>query len=189
EGIGLWPQSSLDGKTLYYLEASRNAHPDDPQFAAAGMQLTSFDVGSRKSEAVLPGVPVFDYQVSADGKKVLYAQHDANGQSHLWMASLDRRFPPRQISTGDDDSPILLSNDDVVFRSQEKQTYYVYGMKADGSNRRKLFPDPVIRLTGASPDGEWITAWVALAGEETTLITEAYRIADGKKVRVCNFDR
>ena len=146
-----------------------------------------FDVSSAKSEAALPGVPVSQYRVSGDGKKVLYAQHDAGGHSHLWMASLDRRFPPRQISFGEDDSPVLLPNGDVVFRAQEKGAYYVYGMKADGSDRRKLLPASVIRLLGVSPDGQWIVTWVPSTGEDSTLVTEAYKIADGEKVRVCTF--
>ena len=187
EGYGLAPQLSADGKTVYYLQAGRNARSDDPQSSGVGMQLMRFDVASAKSEAVLPGVAVSQYRVSADGKKVLYTQHDASGHSHLWMASLDRRFPPRQISFGEDDSPILLPNGDVVFRTQEKGVYYVYGMKADGSDRRKLLTESVIRLVGVSPDGQWIVAWVASMGEDSTLVTEAYKIADGGKVRVCIF--
>src|SRR5438105_2527259 len=68
EGYGLAPQLSADGKTVYYLQAGRNARSDDPQSSGVGMQLMRFDVASAKSEAVLPGVAVSQYRVSSMGE-------------------------------------------------------------------------------------------------------------------------
>jgi Tol biopolymer transport system component len=187
EGYGFAPQLSPDGKTLYYLQTNRGKSGASNQRSSEGMQLMRFDGDSGTSEPLLPGVGVIQYQVSNDGKMVVYSRPYNSQQCHLWVASLDRRFAPQQISFGADDSPALLPSGDIVFRGQEKGAYYIYIMKVDGSGRRKLFAVSVIGLQAASPDGQWIVVWQPLKEAESNFLTQAYRLADGKTVRICNF--
>jgi len=44
---------------------------------------------------------------SRSEERDVYLPRGSNGQSHLWIALLDRRFPPRQISSGNDDTPFF----------------------------------------------------------------------------------
>jgi hypothetical protein len=59
-------------------------------------------------------------------------------------------------------------------------------MKGDGSGREKVFPSPVIRLLNVSPDGQWIVVWTSVEEENTSSTVLAYRLRDGKLVRLCN---
>lgn len=133
-------------------------------------------------------VIVSQFRVSADDRQVLYAALGKDNHTHLWLASPNRRFPPRQItSAGDDDEPFLLNNGDIVFRRLENGAYYAYRMKPDGSDLHKLLPNPIIRLPSVSPDEQWLIAWVPLPNEESASAVLAYRLADGSATRICDF--
>ena len=62
-------------------------------------------VDSGKSEAVFPGISMFAYDVSPDGKQVVYATAPRNAKSQLWLAALDRSSSPRQLSASGETMP------------------------------------------------------------------------------------
>ncbi len=64
----------------------------------ASAELRSVDLGSGKSDSVLPGVSVTDYEISRDEKEVAFTTTDSGGESQIWLAPLDRRTPPREIA-------------------------------------------------------------------------------------------
>jgi len=190
EGYAFFPELSRDGTVLYYLQASRRtanslrteeARPEETELVRA-------DLRTGTSEQLLSGVSIAHFQVSADGKQVLYAAKGKDNHSHIWLASRNRRFPPKQItSADDDDEPFLLNSGDIIFRRLENGAHYVYGMKQDGSELHKLLPTSIIRLPAVSPDGQWFIAWVSLPNEESGSAFQAYRVADGTAVRICDF--
>jgi len=53
-------------------------------------------VDSGRTDAVLPGVPMSEFDVAPDGQRVAFAALDAEGNSHVWVATLDRRVPPKR---------------------------------------------------------------------------------------------
>jgi len=55
------------------------------------------DVDSGRSEPLAPGFQPLDYAISRDGKQVVMEAPDGEGKPRLWLASFDRRSPPRQI--------------------------------------------------------------------------------------------
>ena len=59
-------------------------------------------------------------------------------------------------------------------------------MKEDGTGKEKVTPDPVIYLIAISPDGQWVVAWVAYQGEETTQALVAYPMGGGPKKLICS---
>ena len=187
EAIAFAPQISTDGKTLYYLAQSHRSPliaRDDDQ---GGSQLMRVDLASGASEPLLPGERVSEFQISADGKRILYTVRKDANQAHLWMASLDRRFPPRQVSSGNDDNPVFLPSGDILFCSTEGTTRYVYRMKPDGSDRHKLLPTPVVWRVTVSPDEQWVAASAPISGDESSIAFQAYHLADGKAVRICEY--
>ena len=71
---------SPDGKTLYYLRKAGAARG----FSAG--ELWAYDIPSRSSERVFPGVSVTTFDLSRDGKQVAFASIDNTGKSRIWIA-------------------------------------------------------------------------------------------------------
>jgi hypothetical protein len=123
-------------------------------------------LASGKVETVYPGYSIDSYSVSSDGKSVAFAQVDDKGHSSMWIARTDRRISPTRISSASsEDSPHFLPNGDIVFRALENGVNFLYRMKPDGSDRRKIIPDRILDLSGTSPDGRWIDVTRPHSGE------------------------
>ena len=191
EGYAFSPKLSPDGTVLYYLQASRGSTHSLPQVGTTRTEETELvraDLHTGASEQILSGASISQFQVSGDGKQVVYAAKGTDNHSHIWLASPSRRFPPKQVtSADDDDEPFLLNSGDIVFRRLESGAHYVYRMKPDGSELRKLLPTSIIRLPAVSPDGQSLIAWVSLPNEESGSAFQAYRLADGTVERLCDF--
>jgi len=188
EGYAYAPKFSADGKSVYYLQENRGSHTLREKTSVGeipGTKLIRTDLDSGTSETIISGVPIWQFSVSVDGKRVVYAGLE-KGLRHIWSAPTDRRSPPRQISNGNDDTTFLLDNGDIIFRTEESGNYFVYRMKADGSGRDKVLSSNVIRLFGVSPDREWIVVWMPVQDEKTSTAVQAYRSADGKFLRICD---
>jgi len=91
---------SPDRQKLYYLVRSGGG----AMFLDG--ELWEVDLRSRRTRAILPGFKVGSFDVSADGKRVVFAAADPKGRPRIWITALDGSSPPRQLSTGDDDHPI-----------------------------------------------------------------------------------
>jgi Tol biopolymer transport system component len=131
-------------------------------------ELWISDLVSHRAEPALPGVSISGYHVSADGKRILYSVVTPDQKSEIWLASAQRRFPPRRVSTGNDLRPLFGQAGDVYFMSSESNLNYLYRMKEDGAGRQKVSPRPILALRGISPDGKLALVWCALAEEEST---------------------
>jgi len=189
EGNASRSSFSPDGKKLYYL-VLRESH--DVRFLVGGRRvgggLWTFDLDSKRSERLLPELSMTHYSVSSDGQRVVFAATDAEGRSHLWLASLSRRFSPRQFpSSTEEDNPIFSPSNDVFFRAAEGKSNFLYRMKEDGTGRQKVTPDAIIGLQSLSPDGQWLSAQVEFSAEERYFGTVAYPISGGSGILVCDF--
>ena len=142
-----------------------------------------FETGRR--ERLLPGTLVSDYDVSPDGAEVVFSAADTENRSHLWLASLNFGFPPRQlVSNVNEDEPYWDSKGYVYFRAAEGKSNYLYRMRKDGSERIKLLRDPILDIQALSPNGRW--AIVAQAkGQGPTARILATPLDGGPPVTVC----
>ncbi len=187
EGNASWPSFSPDGKKIYFMVLGES---HEIRFFAGGFVpggLWVFDLGSKRTERLLPGLSMTRYSVSSDGKRVAFAAADVGGKSHLWLASLSRRFSPRQIpSSTEEDSPVFGPSDDVFFRAAEGKDYFLYRMKEDGTGRQKVTPDPIMGLQSVSPDGKWVAAAVEVAAEERYFAVVAFPTSGGPGIPVCD---
>jgi hypothetical protein len=122
--------------------------------------LWTKDLANGKTERILTSISSRTYSVSRDGKQVVYASTDPNGNSSVWIAPTNRRSSPTRISPAGaiDDSPAFLADGDVVFRSVEGGFNFLNRMKSDGSGRRKIATQRVIDVVSVSPDGRWVVA-------------------------------
>ena len=150
EGNAYAASFSSDGNKLYYLMANGKA---------SDYELWVRDLTDGKTEKFLPGYSISAYSVSVDGREVAFEMEDQNGRSSLWVAPTSRRSSPVRISSsGNDDFPIFLPDGELVFRSVENGTNFLYRTKADGTSRRKVIPGRVFDVYSASSDGRWIVA-------------------------------
>jgi hypothetical protein len=125
-------------------------------WAPSSAELRSLDLASGKTDSVLLGVSVTDYDMSGDETEVAFTTTDSGGASQIWLAPLDRRTPPRRIAAGDQVS--FGAQGDLVFRSLEGTTNFPVRIKKDGSGREPITSAPILEKFDLSPDGEWIIA-------------------------------
>jgi eukaryotic-like serine/threonine-protein kinase len=184
EGNAFATWFSAVGNKLYYLMQS-GQNP--------GIEMWSKELSSGKSErivsasAILPGAILEFYDVSHDGKRVAFSMKDQSGISHVWLAPMDHRSPPRQLASAtSEDTPRFLPNGDLVLRSTEGEQNFIYRTRPDGSDRRKISPDPILDLRSLSPDGRWVTAFNKGADEEHAGGVSAIPVDGGPSIRVCN---
>jgi hypothetical protein len=172
---GTIPVFSRDGKSVFYL---RSESPGPPT------ELWRADVGSEKSEKVLPGIFMAEFDLSDDAREVLYSVQLPGKPSQVWVASLDRRSAPQLISSSGGDSPYFGPDGRIVYRSFDGTNYYLEQMNRDGSRRSKVVPYPIGNVISISPDRRWITTAGAIPGVGGG--TFAVPIAGGAPRRICS---
>jgi eukaryotic-like serine/threonine-protein kinase len=162
QGFAEGPRFSRDGKKLYYLV---RRHGLSGQFVSG--ELWVADLTNNRSERALSGFEVTGFDVSADGKEVVFSAKDKDNVPGLWLASLDLQFSPRRFpSSVSEDSPHFDAAGNIYFRASEGSQNYIYRMKIDGSNRQKAYPNPVLEFQSVSPDGKLASVWAQIGGTD-----------------------
>ncbi|MGB8782739.1 MAG: protein kinase [Terriglobales bacterium] len=181
EGYASSDSISTDGGSLFYL-ASQNGSDEDH-----GGELMVSDLHSAQVAKVLPGIRVASFSLSPDGKRVAYDARDENGKHRIWLASLDHRFAPRQVSSGAGESwPQYVPSGKIYFRVSEGEVDYLYRMNDDGTQREKILPEPIIYLDAVSPDERFVAIRRATKGEDNPTAVDVVPLAGGRTVRVCS---
>jgi Tol biopolymer transport system component len=157
EGYARAPHLSLDGKRVFYLLQQDST--------ASSAELRSVDLSSGKSDRLLPGISVRDYDISRDESEVAFTTTPREGESQIWLAFLDRRSAPRQLTRAGDQVSFGAKGT-LVFRLLEKKANFLYRINRDGSERQRIVDTPILNKFGVSPDGEWVTAFAPVAGED-----------------------
>jgi eukaryotic-like serine/threonine-protein kinase len=142
------PMVSPDGKKVYYLAHRKTVSGLDDG------QLWSVNLRSGQQEHLLSDFLITRYSISRDGKDIVFAKAGAAGQSSLWLWSLDRSSPPRQLVSSDAYYPVFSGSGKIFFHCGD----YVCRINKDGTNRQKVIPQRVFDLINVSPDGRWIVA-------------------------------
>jgi len=182
EGFAYRPSLSPDGARVFYL-LRRGVRES---FAVG--DLWSADIASGRTERVLPDLSIRQYHLSLDGKLVVFDAFDAQGRSRVWLSSLDKRFPPRQLTPSDgpeEQRAFFGASGKIYFLRREGSEGQVYRMAPDGSGRERLLAYPVTFLTNISPDEKWVIAWSALPSDASQQVTAAYPLAGGDPTVLC----
>ena len=132
---------------------------------------------------MLTGVSATGYDISPDEKEVVFTTTDSDGSSQIWLASLDRRTPPRPIARSGDQAS-FGADGDIVFRSREEKVNVLARIKKDGSGRERITAAPVIEKYGVSPDGKWAVI-VSPEGDKAEYSTFAVPISGGARQKIC----
>jgi DNA-binding winged helix-turn-helix (wHTH) protein/Tol biopolymer transport system component len=172
------PVFAADDKTLYYL---LRHHPE-----GAEPELWRMSTDSGESAAVFPGVSMSTFDISADGKQVVYSTTAPGNKSQLWIAPIDKSWPPRLISDSGETWPHFGRPGEIVFSRAEGNANYLERMKQDGSGRAKIFPYPLMEVIGVSPGRKWLMATVAYPeGKSARPMAMVIPMDGGKPRRLC----
>lgn len=171
------PSFSPDGTIIYYLLRRGQQNP------AAELWRTFVDSG--KSEAMFPGTSMASFDVSPDGKQVVYATAAPGGTTQLWLAPVDRSSPPRRVGTAGGTRPHFGPNGLILFRQTEGNANYLEQMNLDGSNRSKIVSYPILDLQSVSPGRRWVTAGVPKAPGGNGPAVVAIPVDGGAPTRLC----
>jgi Tol biopolymer transport system component len=177
EGNAGAPRFSSDGNSLYFLMANGQT---------PGTELWLRKLTAEKAEKVLPGYSMETFSVSRDAKKVAFSVRDANGHASIWIAPTDRHASPLRISATEiEDSPFFLPDGDLVFRAVEGGANFIYRMKEDGSERRKITAERILDMEAVSPDGRWLVVLAPVLNQDQLLASEAFPVDGGSPVTLC----
>lgn len=143
------PVFSADGSVLYYL-----LKRDD----GSGAELWRSVVESGKSEALFPGTSMTNFDVSQDGKEVVYTTAATDGTTQLWLAPIDGSSGATRVSISGARSPYFGAKGNILFERTEGNLNYLEQIDADGSHHSKVSPFPILEFQGVSPSRRWVVA-------------------------------
>ncbi|HYZ84813.1 MAG TPA: protein kinase [Bryobacteraceae bacterium] len=147
--FGNRPKFSRDGKVLFYMRR------DSPR---AAIELWRTDLESGNSENVAPGFSMLEYDISSDGREIVFSTQPVGKAYQLWLATLDRRSPPQLIASSGENSPHFGPDGDILYRLSDGTSHYLSRMKRDGSERSKVATYPIGNVQTISPDRRWVVS-------------------------------
>src|SRR5204862_2024852 len=109
------------------------------------------------------GVSMLAYDVSPDGKQVVFCTARPRGTRQLWLAPLDRSSPARRIGNSGETRPHFGPRGQILFQATEGNFNYLEQMNPDGSGRSKVFPYPISTFQSISPGRRWVMAVVPVS--------------------------
>ena len=171
-----WPVFSPDASILYYLMRRGEG---------SGAELWRTMVDSGKSEPVFPGISMTAFDLSPDGKQVLYATAASDGKTSLWVAPLDRSSPATKMNIFDVQSPRFGDHGQILFQRTEGSNNYLERVDPDGSHATKVFPYPIADFQGVSPGRHWAIVNVAGTPESGRTALTAISLDGGVPRRIC----
>jgi len=141
---------SRDGKRFFYLVRQGSSR------AFVSGELWVAEVDSGRTERVLPGVSMTDFEIAPDGEQVAFASPNSEGSSRVWVAALDRRTPPRQLATLEAKHASFGPAGEIFFRVREGSSDFVYRIDRNGTQPQKVNRQSFPYFLGVSPNGEWL---------------------------------
>ena len=167
---------SADGKSLFYL-----MRYDSPQSAS---ELWRTDLESGRSETLLHGMPIVDYDVSNDGTGVVFSTQLSGKPSQIWLAPLDRSSPPKMITAQGGAWPHFGPEGQVLFQWSNGNANYLVRIGKDGSGQSKVTPYAVGNVYAISPDRRWIALDLPSTDRSTGYLV-AVPAGGGDPRRIC----
>jgi Tol biopolymer transport system component len=165
EGQAFQPRFTPDGKKLYYRVRTGNSS-----------ELWVAELDSNRTEPLLPGFQIagaaiagafwpWAYDISPDGRQLVFFSPDREGKFHLWLVPLDRSSPPRQIPEVEGQDPVFGPSGEIFFRKIEGTSAFLFSVGQDGTGLQRVSDVPVVGVMGVHPDHKWILLGVATEGE------------------------
>lgn len=173
-----WPSpvSREEDRVIYYL--LRRAK-------GSGTELWRTEVDTGKSEAVLTDVSVAWFNISPDGKQVVYATWGGNGAMELWRAPMDGSSAPVDLGISGARSPRFGGQGQILFQRAEGDANYLEQSDANGKNVSKVVPYPISEFQSVSPARKWVILAAARPTEDHRQTIMAVSLEDGSRKILC----
>jgi DNA-binding winged helix-turn-helix (wHTH) protein/Tol biopolymer transport system component len=178
EGYVSNPSFAADGSRLYYLVQRHS--PSSPK------ELWIADLKAARSEPALPGFSMESYDVSPDGKEVVFTTRLGDRNPQVWLAPLHRRSPPRQVASSGEDDPHFGPSGELLVRMAEGGANYLFRLNRDGSGRAKVVPYPIANVFSVSPDRRWFAALAPVRPGEPGIALMAVPTQGGPPRQICS---
>ena len=144
------------------------------------------NLASGEREQALPGYLMATYSLSHDGKRVVFTSSGNAAGDGVWIADLDRRTAPRQLTRGNEFRAFYGADDEIIYMDQG-EVRHLYRMKEDGSGKEMIVPEAVYQLISVSPDGRWaFTLMSRPASEGAGTYMQLTSTTGGAAIPVCN---
>lgn len=143
------PSFSSDGRFLYYV------HRREP--TGSRYRLWRTEVATGRSEPVTE-LPVSEYDLSPDGREVVFSSEQGDGTVEIWRAPTDKSRAPQRLASGHVATPHFGGDGRVLFTRNEGTLNRLFRMNTDGSEQELVVPFPIASLQTVSPDGRWVVA-------------------------------
>src|SRR5580704_3353174 len=170
------PAFSADGALLYYL--LRRGSP------RSASELWRMRVETGKAEAMFPGISMLAYDVSPDGKQVVYSTAVPGEKAQLWLAAMDKSSPAKRIGQSGEVSPHFGPRGQILFLLTEGKFNYLEQMNPDGSGRSKVVPYPISEIQSISPGRRWVMAVVPFSKGNSGNVAPVAIPAEGGPPRI-----
>ena len=178
--IGIPRPFADGGQNLYYINSRQTAA------GTVSGELWVARLDSGKAEPALTGFSIREFDISPDGKRVLFSATGEDRERGIWLAWLDRHAPPQRLPMRNADSPHFGADGEIFFRASEGDRNYLGRVKESGGSWEKVIPDPLLFLRTISPDSEWLVGNVAaIGGNAGTRPNIAIHRSGGKRVTIC----
>jgi serine/threonine protein kinase len=166
EGNATDPVFTPDGTKLLYRVVKEQ--PNQFEYYRDLGEVIIADLRSGRSEPLVRGLQVLNFDISRDGRQVVMEAPDGAGRARLWLATLDRSRALRQVPNVEGGQPHFGPDGEILFRHNEAafrragSLGFIYRVRPDGAGLRKALEQPVHQFNSPrpiSPDGRWIYAW------------------------------
>ena len=181
EGYSFLPTLSPDGKKIYHLQRTRNAHS---YFSG---ELWVSDVATGAAERLFPGLVLTHFSISQDGKKVVFATEQGQARSGIWVGWLDRTQAPRQLTFGGENRVFFGRPGEILYQSAQVPSK-IMRISEDGSRPDVVSDFPIFQLQSVSPDARWALVGTTPPnghGDRNSVIV-AVPLEGGEPITVCD---
>ncbi|HEV2615821.1 MAG TPA: protein kinase [Candidatus Acidoferrales bacterium] len=181
EGYSFLPTLSPDGKKVYYLQRTRNAHT---YFSG---ELWVSDVTTGVAERLFRGLVLTHFSISQDGKKVVFATEQGQVRSGIWIGWLDRTQAPRQLTFGGEGRAFFGRPGQILYQGTQIPPK-IMTISEDGRGPGVVSDLPIMQLQSVSPDAHWaLVATTPPNGHgDRNSVTMAVRLEGGAPITVCD---
>ena len=169
---------SADGKNLYYLVRTKAG----TTIPFGGLWMLDLESGQR--QRLVPDFEMEQYDVSRDGKRVVFVSPNPTPRPGVWLAATDGSSAPRQLTSSHGERTFFGASDDVFFTAQEKGEIFLYRIDERSGHSYRVVPHAIFSLYGASPDGKYLAVWGG-ADEETANTVAMYPVNGASPTIVC----
>jgi hypothetical protein len=138
---------SADGTKLFYLLRKRGSR------TYQSGELWMAEVASGRTELVLPGISMSEFDVESNLDRVAYTSLDSDGNPHAWVAPLDRSKPPKMIVPSVARQACFGPHGDIYLLAHEGNREFVYRVGPNQNVAQKMSPKPYTDFSGLSPSG------------------------------------